>query len=178
MCVYTSLSSLPPSVFQSLKPSAHFFTQLSKVLKLSKVQEVSRHQAPVDAAGEAQLCVHWICRSVFRWSLGSLCSTPATQTFVVLVSSSAFFTDKHQKTLTSVFNTEVNPKHVLSSNLHCRWSQSTMALTLLCLSVTSVSAVTARFSRFTFLVTYYPIPVAPGWSLLSSLVGQETLLLS
>lgn len=32
---------LIPSVFQSLKPSAHFFTQLSKVLKLSKVQEVS-----------------------------------------------------------------------------------------------------------------------------------------
>lgn len=26
--------------FQSLKPSAHLFTQLSKVLKLSKVQEV------------------------------------------------------------------------------------------------------------------------------------------
>lgn len=28
------------TVFQSLKPSAHLFTQLSKVLKLSKVQEV------------------------------------------------------------------------------------------------------------------------------------------
>lgn len=35
------LQSCLLTVFQSLKPSAHLFTQLSKVLKLTKVQEVT-----------------------------------------------------------------------------------------------------------------------------------------
>lgn len=34
------LMELHVTFFQSLKPSVHLFTQLSKVLKLSKVQEV------------------------------------------------------------------------------------------------------------------------------------------
>lgn len=47
-------------LFQSLKPAPHLFAQLSKVLKLSKVQEVSDLRKEIDRIrNKATICTLW-----------------------------------------------------------------------------------------------------------------------